>query len=192
MDNVNEIENAAETELEETPETDLYKPIRENGKKRRRRRDKTLLTIGIVAFFFAGMIFSFWWNMSYWKRFSKLCSSLSEATTYAYKHDSAYVVDGSDRYKLDALNGYEVYQCVCVYGPGRERFSVPDGEGESVTITYGNGASLRLLELGEGDSARLYFCFFEKNDKSYIFSTNEIKLDYIYTRYLAPKQQSQT
>ena len=176
-------------EIKETGEADLYEPVRKNEKTRRRRRDVAFWIVGVVLLFSAAMIFSFWWNMSYWKRFAKLSSSLSEATAYAYKHGSAVVNDGAGgTYALSADNAYEVYQCVCVYGPGRERFSVPEGEG--VTITYGNGSALRLMELGEGDGARLYFCFFSKSEKAHVFSTNEIDLAYLVTRYLAPEKQN--
>ena len=164
---------------------DMYEPVRRHEGERRRVRDKkTLATIIIVGMFFIGMLFSFWWYMSYWKRYANLSSQLSAATTFAYAHDSAVVKNGDETYRLKPENAYEVYQCVCVYGPGRERFRLP--EGDCVDIDYGNGARLELIQ----KKGSLYFCFFGATGFKHIFYTSDIDLDYIVSRYLAPDKQS--
>ena len=163
---------------------DMYEAVRNNEGKRRPVRDKKILiTIIVVGMFFIGMIFSFWWYMSYWKRYANLSSQLSAATTFAYAHESASVSVGGDTYKLKPENAYEVYQCVCVYGPGRERFRLP--EGDAAEIDYGNGARLELIQ----SDSRLYFCFFGATGFKHIFYTNDIDLDYLTARYLAPDKQ---
>ena len=121
--------------------------------------------------------------MTVGQRFSKFCGKLSESTTYAYEHNSAAVEDADGTYRLTTENLYELYQCVCVYGPGRERFREPDGDG--VEIDYGNGAKLKLVWDGE----RLYFCFRGAEGFNHIFYTKEIDLDYLMMRYLAPEKQ---
>ncbi|MBQ6553220.1 MAG: hypothetical protein IJL83_06375 [Clostridia bacterium] len=164
--------------------TNMYEPvIRNEGKGRRFGDKKILITIIIVGMFFIGMIFSFWWYMSYWKRYANLSSELSAATTFAYAHDSANVKIGGETYKIKPENAYEVYQCVCVYGPGRERFRSP--EGDAAEIDYGNGARLELIQ----KDGRLYFCFFGSTGFEHIFYTSDIDLDYLVTRYLAPDKQ---
>ena len=157
----------------------MYEPVRRHEEKRRLANDKkTFIIIILVGMFFIGMVFSFWWYMSYWKRY---------ATLYAYDNDCAYAETGSDggtlRYKLERGNVYDIYQCVCVYGPGRERFREPDGDG--VEIDYGNGAKLKLVWDGE----RLYFCFRGAEGFNHIFYTKEIDLDYLMMRYLALDKQ---
>ena len=163
---------------------DLYEPVRRNENNRRGVRDKkAIIVIAVVVLFFVGMILSFWWYMSYWKRYANLSSELSAATAFAYKHDSATVDNGSGSYKLKKDNAYEIYQCVCVYGPGRERFSMPEGDG--VEIDYGNGASMRLIQQDD----RLYFCFFSAAGSRHIFYTKDISVDYLMRRYLYPANQ---
>ena len=170
------------------PMADMYEAVRNNEGKRRPAKDKkVLITVIVVGMFFIGMVFSFWWYMSYWKRYANLSSELSAATLYAYDNDCAYAETGSDggtlRYKLKRGNIYDIYQCVCVYGPGRERFREPDGDG--VEIDYGNGAKLKLV----WDGKRLYFCFRGAEGFNHIFYTKEIDLDYLMMRYLAPEKQ---
>ena len=167
---------------------DMYEPVaRHEGKRRETKDRKTIIIIIVVGMFFIGMLFSFWWYMSYWKRYAKLSSELSAATLYAYDNDCAYAETASDgntlRYGLKSGNAYELYQCVCVYGPGRERFKEP--EGDWIEIDYGNGAKMKLIQKGE----RLYFCFYGAEGFNHIFYTREIDLDYLMTRYLAPDKQ---
>lgn len=170
------------------PQDDLYEPVRRHADSRRGVKDKkVVLTITLLAVFFVGMILSFWWFMSYWDRYTEMCSRLSDSTDYAYRKHTATVDDGSAVYALADANVYELYQCVCVYGPAREKFSEP--KGETVTVDYGNGSSMRLVQTGSGDDERLYFCFRSADGFSHTFYTSEISLDYMMRRYLSQKRQ---
>ena len=169
---------------------DLYEPVRRHAESRRRKDGKVVLTVVLLAVFFVGMILSFVWFMSYWHRYSDMCSKLSDCTELAYRKHTATVNDGAGTYALSDENVYEVYQCVCVYGPGREKFSEP--EGDVVTVDYGVGSYMRLIRTGEGDDERLYFCFYSADGFSYMFYTSDINLDYMMRRYLSRDKQQQS
>lgn len=168
---------------------DLYEPVRRHAAERRERRidKKAVIVVAVLLVFFVGMMLSFWWFMSYWDRYYDMCAELSAATNYAYDNDCATVTDGSVTYALARENIYEVYQCVCIYGPGREKFSAPSGD--SVTVDYGNGAAVRLVQTGSGEEARLYFCFSAADGSTHTFYTSDISLEYMMKQYLSQKRQ---
>lgn len=168
---------------------DIYEPVRRHAAARRERRvdKKAVIVIAALLVFFVGMILSFWWLMSYWNRYSDMCAKLSAATAYAYDNGCATVTDGSTAYALAQDNIYEIYQCVCVYGPGREKFGAPAGE--SVTVDFGEGSSMRLVQTGTGEEARLYFCFSSADGFAHTFYTSDINLEYMMKRYLSQKRQ---
>ena len=170
------------------PEGDLYEPVRRHEQERRRSKDsKVALTVMLLLVFFVGMIMSFWWFMSYWDRYYEMCSKLSDCTELAYRKHTATVDDGAGVYSLSDENVYKVYQCACIYGPGRERFTEP--EGEVVTVSYGVGSYVRLISVGEGEDERLYFSFHSADGFTHTFYTSDISLDYLMKRYLSRDNQ---
>lgn len=158
------------------------------GKRRVEWKITALIALAVVILAVIGGLI--WSKMTAGQRFSKFCGKLSESTTYAYDHDSAAVGDAEGEYKLTGENLYELYQCVCVYGPGRERRSVPKGDG--VTVTYGNGASLKLVKVGEGREEELFFCYSDADGYSYVFRGENVKLSYIVSRYLSRSKNEVT
>ena len=166
--------------------SEMYEFVQNSKNKRKGKRRKewkiaALFAAAVVILVVIGGVL--WRNLTAGRRFSEFCGKLSESTTYAYKNDSALVVNGGETYKLTSENLYELYQCVCVYGPGKERRSSPDGE--SVTVNYGNGAVLLLVKTGEGLDEELYFCYSEADGYSHVFRGENVKLSYIVSRYLA-------
>ena len=151
------------------------------GKRRAEWKVAVLIAVAVAIILSIGGVL--WWNISTGRRFSTMCGKLSDSTTYAYEHDSAAVEDHEGVYKLTEENLYELYQCVCVYGPGKQSLREP--EGETLTVTYGNGASLRLIEVGEGLESELYFCYSDPDGYSHIFHTREASLSYLRGRYLS-------
>ena len=155
-----------------------------NARKGKRRKEWKIAVLIAVAVAILGCIGGLLWkNMTAGRRFSEFCGKLSESTTYAYAHESALVENGGETYKLTEENVYELYQCVCVYGPGRERGSTP--KGETVAVTYGNGAVLKLVKVGEGSDEELYFCYSDSDGYSHVFRGENVRLSYIVSRYLS-------
>ena len=119
---------------------------RRKGKRRRDWKIGVMIAVAVIILAVIGGLL--WWKLTAGQRFSKFCGKLSESTTYAYEHNAAAVEDADGTYRLTTENLYELYQCVCVYGPGKESCSAPEGDG--LTVTYGNGAELKLVKAGEG------------------------------------------
>lgn len=165
--------------------SEMYEFVQKSKNKRKGKRRKewkiaALIAVAVAILAVIGGLL--WKNMSAGRRFSEFCGKLSESTTYAYKHASAIVENDGETYKLTADNVYELYQCVCVYGPGKERRRAP--EGETVTVTYGNGAELKLVKVGDGKEEELYFCYSDSEKYSHVFRGDNVRLSYIVSRYL--------
>ena len=151
------------------------------GKRRVEWKIAALIPVAVAILAVIGGLL--WRNMTVGRRFSEFCGKLSESTTYAYNHDSAVAEDAEGTYKLTSENIYELYQCVCVYGPGKESRSEPEGDG--VTVTYGNGSSLKLVKVGEGKDEELFFCYSDADGYSHVFRGENVRLSYIVSRYLS-------
>ena len=164
---------------------EMYDYVKNNESKRKGKLRKEwkvaalIVAVVIVLGTIGGLL---WRKISAGNRFSDFCAELSAATTYAYKHDSATVNNGTETYRLTGENIYEVYQCVCVYGPGDERRSVP--EGDSITIDYGNGATLTFVTMDDEDGSKLCFCFSDGDGYKHNFVASGISLQYLNGRYL--------
>lgn len=169
---------------------DMYEMIQNNGKNgergRKRRKEWLTAVLLIAAVAVLAVIGTVIWNkVTTGKRFSSFCAQLSDNTDYAYRRRSATADVGEGAYKLERDSVYELYQCICTYGPGHETGSEPDGE--TATVDYGNGAYLRLIQTGEGSESRLYFSFYGRDGYTHCFYTEYLKLDYVISRYLKPE-----
>ena len=159
---------------------------RDSKRKGKRRREWLIAVLVIIAVAILAVIGTLIWRkITAGNRFSDFCTELSESTEYAYRHRCATADVGEGPYKLSRDIVYELYQCVCVYGPGHEAGSPPTGD--SVTVDYGDGSSMRLVQTGEGEEARLYFSFSGADGYSHCFYTEYVKLNYITSRYLKPE-----
>ena len=154
---------------------------RRKGKRRREWKIGVLIAVAVIILAVIGGLL--WWKMTAGQRFSKFCGRLSESTTYAYEHNSAAVEDADGTYGLTTENLYELYQCVCVYGPGKESRSAPEGDG--VTVTYGDGSSLKLVKVGEGKEEELFFCYSGADGYSHVFRGENVRFSYVVSRYLS-------
>ncbi|MBO4935102.1 MAG: hypothetical protein J5441_08075 [Clostridia bacterium] len=166
--------------------SEMYEFVQNSKNKRKGKRRvewKIAVLIAVAVAILAVIGGLLWRNMTAGRRFSEFCGKLSESTTYAYEHDSAAVEDADGIYGLTTENLYELYQCVCVYGPGKERRSAPEGDG--VTVTYGNGSSLKLVKVGEGKDEELFFCYSDADGYSHVFRGENVRLSYIVSRYLS-------
>ena len=164
---------------------EMYDLVKNNESKRRGKLRKewkiaALIAAAVIVLGVIGGVL--WWKLTAGTRFSKFCAKLSESTSYAYKNDSAKVEDDDGVRRLSRENAYEIYQCACVYGPGDERLSAPDGDG--VTITYGDGSFLRLVDEGEGNESRLCFCYSDGDGSTHSFTASGLSIRYLNGRYL--------
>lgn len=170
--------------------SEMYEFVRsgdKNGESRRKRRKEWLTAVLLIAavavLIVIGIVIGK--NITTGKRFSAFCVELSDNTDYAYRRRSATADTGDGAYKLDRESVYELYQCVCTYGPGHETGSAPDGD--TVTVDYGNGSVMLLVQTGEGSDRRLYFSFTGRDGYTHCFYTEYLQLDYVVGRYLKPE-----
>ena len=170
--------------------SEMYEFVQNSKNKRKGKRRvewKIAALVVLAAAIIAVIGGVIWKNMTSGRRFSEFCGKLSASTAYAYDRDSATVEDADGTYRLTGENVYELYQCVCVYGPGRERRREP--KGDFITVTYGNGASLRLVRVGEGLDEELYFSYSDADGYSHVFRAENVKLSYVVSRYLSRDKQ---
>ena len=169
--------------------SEMYEFVRnsdqESKNKGKRRKEWLIAVLVVIAVAILAVLGTLIFRkITTGQRFSEFCSKISTSTDYAYRHRSATADVGEGAYKIARDGIYELYQCVCVYGLGREGHGVPDGE--SVTVDYGDGSSMLIVQTGEGEDVQLYFCFSAADGYSHCFYTEYVKLDYVISRYLKP------
>ena len=170
---------------------DLYQHVRgaseEKPAGRRRRPGFVILLVCIGAAVAAVAVSAVWFGGAR-PRFYKFVGGLSNATIYAYEHDSLHASVQGRELRVSGENAYGIYNYLSALGPDTEKRSEPKIQAD-VLLDYGDGSLLRVWEvyLGNDNGFERYgtlFSFQGSDGSRYIYRSSRIRLGNILTRFL--------
>lgn len=124
------------------------------------------------------------------REFSAFIADLSRSTLYAYQH-GCLTVEDTDGRKVTAVESddiYYFYRAVSVGGRGRPRRDAPSS-GDSIRLTFGNGAWVQLLDTAVKNSRLnrdrgLFIQYHFAGGGEYSFDTDRLTLEQVRTAIL--------